>query len=651
MDMQKNIEVTTNGLKNKYNYLAYVIVFVYIIENVILFYSEAVNSGIAYWMEIGLFFVVFAFGCIYNRIDFEVRIQPVFLIAIFWGIWVLSYLKWDMTMPVDIRLFILGLFSLSWVLIRFSIDIIKSRSIILYYIKRNIHVFIVILVCIGLIFPTVYDVCFYDSGQYYEYSIYQMAPHTFDYSLTSIHNYCLCNHTTTGFSIFVLLGELINKYYGFKLANYLLFLISVYFFYKCIQKLTGVSEIISTLATSVYAFSPWCMGLIGQTSIDNPSLYFIPILLYAYLYRRDVLFLLIGWLFLNTKETNVVYYSLFVFAVWILLVVDTLKETHNWNIGVINRIIKKGVFFVFPSIMWLFMYARFTSIGSWISSVSGSEIDTTVATVDAIDVTEQMNIEAPIETYVHTIGFTWNNFLQKSKEMFIYNFSWLWILIAIIAVFVYCKENGRCSMSHIKGVVKDYIPICVMAISIAVFNWVYLDWDNPRYVMPMAAPLLMITLSCIVRVSKKFFINVLLVVGAILMLVQSFVFIDPSMVAMSKNMSHKDEGMYNRNYRALYVCLNEIMRDINWDEDYISIRLGEGLCSYGEKLYYDINENRVTVLEGDNSIEISYRIDGECDYYVYDMSRESIPNGMKLVGMYSYSNMNLGLYCTNHSSR
>lgn len=645
IDMQKIIEVTTNGLKNKYNYLAYVIVFVYIIENVILFYSEAVNSGIAYWMEIGLFFVVFAFGCIYNRIDFEVRIQPVFLIAIFWGIWVLSYLKWDMTMPVDIRLFILGLVSLSWVLIRFSIDIIKSRSIIFYYIKRNIHVFIVILVCIGLIFPTVYDVCFYDCGQYYEYSIYQMAPHTFDYSLTSIHNYCLCNHTTTGFSIFVLLGELINKYYGFKLANYLLFLISVYFFYKCIQKLTGVSEIISTLATSVYAFSPWCMGLIGQTSIDNPSLYFIPILLYAYLYKRDVLFLLIGWLFLNTKEPNILYYSLFVFTVWVLFVVDNAKETNNWSIGAVYKLIKKGVYLVFPSIMWLIMYSRFASNGSWTLSVSGSDTDIAIAKLDAIGVTKQMDIKPPIETYVHTLGFTFDNFVQKMKEMFIYNFSWLWILIAIIAVLVYFKkEGGIGSIGHIKDVVKDYIPICVIAISIAVFNWVYLDWDNPRYVMPMTAPLLMITLSCIVRVIKKFFINSILVFGAILMLVQSFIFIDPSMVAMSKYMSHKDEGMYNRNYRALYTCLNEIMRDIDWDEDYISIRLGEGLCSYGEKLYYDRNKKRVTILECDDSIEISYRIDGECDYYVYDLSKEDIPEGMKEVGKYSYTNLYLGVY-------
>ena len=129
------------------------------------------------------------------------------------------------------------------------------------------------------------------------------------------------------------------------------------------------------------------------------------------------------------------------------------------------------------------------------------------------------------------------------------------------------------------------------------------------------------------------------------MLIQSFVFIDPSMMDKTKNMSHKDEGMYNRNYRALYVCLNEILNDIDWDEDDISIRLGEGLCSYGEEIYYDRSKKRLTLSE-DNSeiIYISYRIDGDCDYYVYDLLREEVPDNLQEVGRYSYSNMILGLY-------
>lgn len=132
------------------------------------------------------------------------------------------------------------------------------------------------------------------------------------------------------------------------------------------------------------------------------------------------------------------------------------------------------------------------------------------------------------------------------------------------------------------------VQILFLISSIAIFNWIYLDWDNPRYVMPMAAPLLMTAISIIVRGLRKHSINIILLVGAVLMLVQSFVFIDPSMMSKSKSMSHKDEGMYNSNYR--YICLNKIMNDIDWDEDYISIRLDEGLCSYGEDIFFDRNK-------------------------------------------------------------
>lgn len=161
----------------------------------------------------------------------------------------------------------------------------------------------------------------------------------------------------------------------------------------------------------------------------------------------------------------------------------------------------------------------------------------------------------------------------------------------------------------------------------------------------MAAPLILITTSCVLKGVRKHPNIIILVIGAILMLAQSFVFLDPSMAVKSINMSHKDEGMYNRNYRVLYVCLNKIMDDIDWKGDYISIRLGEGLCSYGEEIYYDRNTKRVTLFEnGANSTYISYRIEGDCDYYVYDLSREEIPNDLQEIARYNYSNMRLGLY-------
>lgn len=644
--MQDNKKPSIYVTNNRFNYLVYVLTIAFIIESVLLFYPNAVSSGVSYWGEICLFLGMLVFSCIYNKIDFELRIQPMFLVALFWGIWCLSYVKWYMEKPIDMRLYVIGLVSLSWLFIRQIIDLYRSRRGIITFVRNNIPLFALLIICICLIAPTIYDICFYDCGQYYQNSIYQIGSSTFDYSFNNIRDYCFCGHTTFGFALFVILGELINKTFGFRLANYVLYILSILFFYKCICKITNSNKITSTLATAVYAFSPWCMGLIGQTSIDNPSLYFIPILIYAYLYRRDVLFLLVGWLFVNTKESNIVYYSFFALSIWVLYVVQTHKDIQNSGWVTLNRILKKGLFLVIPSVMWIIMYVEFTKLGGWLSSVNSSNSINPAVTSEVSEVVEKFDINAPLEAYVHTFGFTWANFAQKNREMFIYNFSWLWIMLAIMSIMIIILYNRECDFGDLfRDEFVVNIPILTFIFSIAVFNWIYLDWDNPRYVMLMAAPLLMITTSIIIRGLRKYFINIILLIGAVLMLIQSFVFIDPSMMDKTKNMSHKDEGMYNRNYRALYVCLNEIMNDIDWDEDDISIRLGEGLCSYGEEIYYDRSKKRLTLSE-DNSdiIYISYRIDGDCDYYVYDLLREEVPDNLQEVGRYSYSNMILGLY-------
>ena len=644
--MQDNKGKIITEKNNPYNYLIYGLAITFIIESVLLFYPPLVSCGVTYWGEILLLLGTFVFGCIYNKIDFELRIQPMFLIVLFWGIWVLSYIKWDMEKPIDTRLYLIGLFSLSWVVIRQMIDIASLRRNIFSYVRNNIPIFVLILICFSLTVPTINDICFYDCGQYYRNSVNQIGISTFDYSFDNIRDYCFCGHTTSGFALFVILGELLNKTYGFRIANYFLYLVSILCFYKCVRKLTNATRVSSTLATAVYAFSPWCLGLIGQTSIDNPSLYFIPILLFAYLFRRDVLLLLVGWLFVNTKESNVVYYSIFAFSIWVMYVVQKNKETHKWSGDTICRILQKGVLLVIPSIMWLVMYAGFTRTGGWLSSVGNSGVENVVANPAVSEAVNRIDINAPLEEYVHTVGFTWANFAQKNREMFVYNFSWLWILLAIVSFGIIVYRNQKQKLNNIfRDELLKYIPILAIILSIAIFNWIYLDWDNPRYVMPMVAPLLLITTCCVLRGGRKYSYNIILVIGAVLMLVQSFVFIDPSMAVKSINMSHKDEGMYNRNYRALYVCLNKIMDDIDWEGDYISIRLGEGLCSYGEEIYYDRDTKRVTLSEKSaNSTYISYRIDGDCDYYVYDLSREEIPNDLQEIERYSYSNMKLGLF-------
>ena len=225
--MQDDKELIITEKKNPYNHLIYGLAIAFIFESVLLFYPNVVSCGVAYWGEILLFLGVFVFGCIYNKIDLELRIQPMCLIVLFWGIWVLSFVKWDMKKPIDTQLFYIGFFSLSWVVIRLVIDLVRFRRNTFRYLGDNISILFLLLICFCLIVPTIYDVCFYDCGQYYHNSINQIGPATFDYTFDNIRNYCFCGHTTSGFALFVIFGELLNKTFGFRIANYFLYLVKL----------------------------------------------------------------------------------------------------------------------------------------------------------------------------------------------------------------------------------------------------------------------------------------------------------------------------------------------------------------------------------------------------------------------------------------
>ena len=54
--MQDNKELISYEKNNRYNYLVYGLSIAFIIESVLLFYTNAVSTGVTYWGEIFLFF-------------------------------------------------------------------------------------------------------------------------------------------------------------------------------------------------------------------------------------------------------------------------------------------------------------------------------------------------------------------------------------------------------------------------------------------------------------------------------------------------------------------------------------------------------------------------------------------------------------------
>lgn len=581
----------------------------------------------------------------FERIDCNLRNQIFPFVLLFWIIWVLALYKWQGGVNPDPIIIGYGLISLTGLCVRYAWDGYKSRNEI---IAKLVEIWPLLMLCaiaFALIIPTINDIELFDAWCYSSNVSDYINLNIFTYTFVNIRDYILCGHTTNGFTIFVLLGELLNSTYGLRLANYILYLISVYCFGRAIYNLSENNKCVGTIGTAVYAFSPWCLGLIGQSSIDNPSLYFAAILIYAYVCRKDLNLLLVGWCFCNTKETNVIYYSVFVFSIWIiesLKVISANEKRMKW--GDILCLFKRGIYLVTPSVSWLIIFKCLTRENSWLSGVTAVANNNTVTVDGAEEVvqTSGVQIEGVLEQYVHVFGFTWANFIQKSKEIFIYNFSWILILSVILTV-LYTLIKGKSKKYNID--IDKIVPVIVMLVSIVLFNYLYLDWDNPRYVMVISAPLTFICVYVLIALNNKGVSAGLLSVLAMLMLVQSFCFIDPIMNIDLPTIGHRDSGQYNRNYRALQECLKDIMRDLNVQGDEVVIYLDDDMRPYGELIYYNRDTGIITHNKKGDTVNISYPKNPEYDFYLYNIDKpDNDVDGKEVIGYYDYANMHLACY-------
>lgn len=642
--------------KFDYNLIVYGISFLFIGFIAILYFPMLVEKKITLGVEYILLLGVGIVAVLFNKIERKVRDQIFFLVLSIWAIWVLAIIKWRAVHRSNVLLVVFGLVMLTVLMCRYGLDCIKRKSEIIGIVSENKYICILCMICLILSLPTMKDVALYDASSYYISIQDNIGLDYFDYSFSNIGNYRLCSHTTHGIAIFVLLGELINSSYGMRIANLILYIVSIYCFGMILKKILSYqSEAQILIATSIYAFSPWCLGLIGQTTIDNYALYLVTILLYAFIYKLDILFLLIGWIFCNTKESNVVYYSFFALSIWIVTIAkECYLKGKIVNINYVFEKIKNGVYLVTPSLLWLIMFIQMSKGGSWLTNVKQDrnvvqEASESVAVAgEAVAKTSGVKINGALEEYVHVIGFTWANFFQKIKEIFIFNFSWIIVLGIIIGTIYYCYQKRK----DIKREAIDWyllIPIITIFIVIFIFNIIYLEWDNPRYIMVAIPPLILIGLYIVNMSFNKKMQLVFMPIVALLMLIQCYMFIDPLTYKALSSMGTKDSRFYNRNYRSFQMCIEKMMLDIEpmIDREYswVVLSFDDRLGPYGNKLYYDRNKKILMHKPSDDSIWLSYPAADNAHFFVYDMRSKDIDLTNKTYfGEYSYMDLDVVCY-------
>ena len=121
---------------------------------------------------------------------------------------------------------------------------------------------VIVLIFIFLSSETLHEVPIYDSGAYYAWSISKMAAR-FNYTLENIGDYCFAGHLSVGYSLLVLIGELLipGTAMGVHIVNIALASVSIFCFHGILKVIMQEeAEDKRLLGTAVYAFAPYLLG-------------------------------------------------------------------------------------------------------------------------------------------------------------------------------------------------------------------------------------------------------------------------------------------------------------------------------------------------------------------------------------------------------
>ena len=453
----------------------------------------------------------------------------------------------------------------------------------------------VALICIifaVLSIEVIDEVPMYDSGAYYSWSISKLASH-FDFTCRNIFDYCLASHISVGYGMFTLLGELISSGgYGTHFINILLAICSIVAFFKSFELLfpnqnrTGI-----ILATGIYAFAPNMLGMIGTINIDVPGIYFFVILWYCYLKKYRALELFFAWIFVCTKEPNVIYYAFYIIGI-------VLEEVWSKNTGVpiVKRFVKTvflQIVRVIPIIFWRIYYIA-PGRDSWVADT-------------------QLLVNS---SGLHTFGFSVDNMVVKLKEILIFNGSWIFtIFILLSAFYILFKKIAVC--------LKPIIPLLFTMIGVIIFNIFYLDYPHPRYLSFGIMIFCMISVFLLLSTQRQLLINIALGIGNLILLIQSFVTIDPftymnfpvinysdspSKIVSADGYKLDDGAIYNREYSYWGKTMNLVLEKAGYDADTIIVFSAyENIpkaYGYSDKMHWNIKKKQIQVNSSEETIPV-----------------------------------------------
>jgi len=261
-------------------------------------------------------------------------------------------------------------------------------------------------------------------------------------TLGSLSNLAIYGHIAQTYGALVRMAILITGNTGVAMAgvNIVLMAVSICFFYGLLKEIVPEKkEWQYILATAVYAWSPFLLGMVYYHSLDYACQCLLPAVLYCLYKRKWIYFIITSLLFCFTKEPAIVVYG----AMCIGVVACDFVQGKGLTIAErIKRLFfgKKYYLMVMPGILWITLYEL---LGPWSAGEGGFAIDG---------------------------GYI----LSKLKMLYIFNFNWVFSLVCLAGfiILVYRKKTK---------VLLDMLPIFCSQIAFTLFSCLFRTVNHPRY--------------------------------------------------------------------------------------------------------------------------------------------------------------------------
>lgn len=447
------------------------------------------------------------------------------------------------------------------------LSIINQYINIIYFAKQNPVIIILFIYFFIRLFYL--DVMLRWDGAYY-FCLLIKSVEKFDFTINNFFkNFNWNGHPSMGYALIISLGQFVDlgNHCLLNIQNLILSLLTIFAFYKILDRLYGSNKKEILLLTALLAFNPLFFGVSLTFSLDFPLIVFWVLTIFAFLYKRMISLALFGTILVFSKETGALLYLTFLISLFLLCLLKhirfNLDQKNNENNFLSNfaccvkkTLKSKGSLscLMIPAVLF-FLYLIYSKGQLWnggLLSWNSSEF--------------------------HNFGFNLKIILTRFAEIFILNFSWLQSFL--MAAFL-IKSSFRPARGKSFGAGKNRNLLIVLLIAFIVFaavNFFYITWNHPRYILVSVFFLLIFSYYALLNVvGNKIARVVILVSMLILSVTQTFRTVDPLSKKIFNtlnfgnhqvlNIGPGDELVYNSEYINIERLLNKLNKKININEE------------------------------------------------------------------------------------